>query len=117
MANVRLFPPPAGPWGPWISPALSAGTTYFRDGRGQIRVCAQHSYIDLEETAAQVADGWLRYPGRGPNLGVGPTSARPTDISGVRLTGPGPTYYDTDIGALLIFDGAGHWLNAIGVAV
>lgn len=55
--------------------------------------------------------GWVRV-GRG--MRIGPTAERPSAFGAYGIT-PGGPYYDTDVGAVVFWDGA-TWRNISGVA-
>jgi hypothetical protein len=64
---------------------------------------APGSAVDIPDFDADIlaAEGWIRVAPSGP------TSARPTPLtsSAPYIAGPGSRFYDTTLGALIVFDG------------
>lgn len=95
MANHRMAASTGAP-----NPFTIPGTTRTYN-------CAAGSTLDVPyPDAPRLADaGWIKMGGQG-NCQVGPTTSRPTDAVINQL------YTDTTVGALIVYNGHGGWLNA-----
>jgi hypothetical protein len=91
MPNIRVLPPPNGPFSITLTGNRTLSTT-----------AGQYIDVDAADAWAMAANGWVMLS-RG---GIGPTSSR--------LSSPylGTQFTDTTVAAVIVWDGA-TWRNAV----